>query len=64
MSLKRPGGVVSQFCAAPDRGRWGIVTHRGPGLEVVRRDGRSIVVTVDDAGTAAAVLETYIMKRT
>ena len=41
------------------KGRWGIVTRRGSGLEVVRRDGRSIVVTVDDAGTAAAVLETY-----
>lgn len=40
-------------------GRWGVVTRRGTGLEVVRRDGRSIVVTVDDAGTAAAVLETY-----
>ncbi len=39
--------------------RWGIVTRRGASLEVVRRDGRSIVVTVDDAGTAAAVLETY-----
>lgn len=36
----------------------GVVTRRGPALEVVRRDGRSIVVTVDEAATAAAVLET------
>jgi hypothetical protein len=59
------GGWGIRWVIGPSRrGRWGIVTHRGPGLEVVRRDGRSIVVTVDDAGTAAAVLETYIMKRT
>jgi hypothetical protein len=59
------GGWGIRWTIGPNRkGRWGILTHRGPGLEVVRRDGRSIVVTVDDAGTAAAVLETYITKRT
>jgi hypothetical protein len=59
------GGWGIRWVIGPNhRGRWGIVTHRGPGLEVVRRDGRSIVVTVDDAGTAAAVLETYVTKRT
>jgi hypothetical protein len=59
------GGWGIRWVIGPSRrGRWGIVTRRGPGLEVVRRDGRSIVVTVDDAGMAAAVLETYIMKRT
>jgi hypothetical protein len=59
------GGWGIRWVIGPSRkGRWGIVTHRGPGLEVVRRDGRSIVVTVDDAGTAAAVLETYVTNRT
>ncbi|MFI5898434.1 hypothetical protein ACIA5D_51045 [Actinoplanes sp. NPDC051513] len=59
------GGWGIRWAIGPNRkGRWGIVTHRGPGLEVVRSDGRSIVVTVDDPGTAAAVLETYIMQRT
>jgi hypothetical protein len=59
------GGWGIRWVIGPSRkGRWGIVTHRGPGLEVVRRDGRSIVVTVDDAGTAAAVLETYVTQRT
>ena len=59
------GGWGIRWAIGPNRkGRWGIVTHRGPGLEVVRNDGRSIIVTVDDAGTAAAVLETYIMQRT
>jgi hypothetical protein len=59
------GGWGIRWVLGPSRkGRWGIVTRRGPGLEVVRRDGRSIVVTVDDAGTAAAVLETYVTKRT
>jgi hypothetical protein len=57
------GGWGIRWVIGPSRrGRWGIVTRRGPGLEVVRRDGRSIVVTVDDAGTAAAVLETYAPK--
>lgn len=59
------GGWGIRWVIGPNhKGRWGIVTHRGPGLEVVRRDGRSIVVTVDDPGTAAAVLETYVIERT
>ena len=54
------GGWGIRWVVGPSRkGRWGVITRRGPALEVVRRDGRSIVVTVDDAGTAAAVLETY-----
>ena len=58
------GGWGIRWVVGPSRkGRWGVVTRRGPGLEVVRRDGRSIVVTVDDAGTAAAVLETYARDR-
>jgi hypothetical protein len=58
------GGWGIRWVIGPNRkGRWGIVTRRGPGLEVFRHDGRSIVVTLDDAGTAAAVLETYASKR-
>lgn len=54
------GGWGIRWVIGPNRkGRWGIITHRGPCLEVFRHDGRSIVVTLDDAGTAAAVLETY-----
>lgn len=54
------GGWGVRWVIGPGRkGRWGVITRRGPGLEVFRRDGRSIVVTVDDPGTAAAVLETY-----
>ena len=59
------GGWGIRWVIGPrGKGRWGIVTRRGPGLEVVRRDGRSIVVTIDDAGTAAAVLETYTKEPT
>jgi hypothetical protein len=54
------GGWGLRWVIGPNgKGRWGIVTRRGPGLEVVRHDGRSIVVTIDDAGTAAAVLGSY-----
>jgi hypothetical protein len=36
--------------------RLGIITRGGEALEVQRRDGRAIVVTVDDAATAAGLL--------
>ena len=46
-------------------GRFGIVLHSGEALQVARRDGRIFVVTVDDAATAAALLEAMIgMTRT
>lgn len=38
--------------------RLGVVTRAGEALEVKRRDGRTIVVTVDDAATAAGLLTT------
>lgn len=58
------GGWGFRWVIGPThKGRWGILTHRGPGLEVFRNDGRSIVVTVDDPGTAAAVLETCAKKQ-
>lgn len=36
--------------------RLGIITRGGEALEVQRRDGRALVVTVDDAATAAGLL--------
>lgn len=59
------GGWGLRWVIGPTgKGRWGIITHRGRGLEVVRHDGRSIVITIEDAGTAAAVLETYATAQT
>lgn len=43
---------------APNR-RFGIITRGGSALEVVRKDGRTLVVTVDDAATGAALLAAY-----
>lgn len=37
-------------------GRTGVITRGGEALQVRRRSGRALVVTVDDAGTAAALL--------
>jgi hypothetical protein len=37
-------------------GRLGVITRAGTALEVRRRDGRAVVVTVDDAATAAGLL--------
>ncbi len=41
-------------------GRMGIVLRTGEGLQVTRRSGRTLVVTVDDARTAASVLNTAV----
>lgn len=40
-------------------GRFGVVMRAGEALVVTRTAGRQVVVTVDDAHTAAALLETY-----
>ncbi len=37
-------------------GRFGIVLRTGEGIEATREDDRVMVVTIDDAATAAAVL--------
>ena len=37
-------------------GRFGIVLRTGEGIEVTGENGRVMVVTIDDAATAAAVL--------
>jgi hypothetical protein len=41
-------------------GRFGVVLHSGEALQVARHDGRAFVVTVDDAATAAALLEAMV----
>lgn len=43
---------------APARA-FGVVTRSGPAIDVLRRDGRRFVVTVDDAETGAALLAAY-----
>jgi hypothetical protein len=42
-------------------GHWrtGVVARAGDAIQVTRRNGRAFVVTVDDAATAAAVLNAY-----
>lgn len=40
-------------------GRQGVVLRSGEGLLVRRRDGRTLTVTVDDAATAAGLLNAY-----
>ena len=39
-------------------GRVGVVLRTGEGLQVERSGGRSFVVTIDDAATGAALLNT------
>lgn len=54
------GGLGVLWAIGPRRkGRWGILARRGPALEVVRHDGRSLVATIDDPATAASVLQNY-----
>lgn len=58
------GGWGVRVVVGPQgKSRRGIIMRRGPAVEVLRHDGRSVVVTVEDAGTAAAVLETYARSR-
>jgi hypothetical protein len=45
------------------RGRIGIITRSGSALEVRRRDGSSLVITVDDAASAAALLTARVAAR-
>jgi hypothetical protein len=40
-------------------GRTGVVLRTGPALQVTQSGDRCFVITVDDAGTAAALLNTY-----
>lgn len=44
--------------------RLGIITRGGEALEVLRRDGRALVVTVDDAATAAGLLTALAARTT
>jgi len=47
---------------APQGRRFGIVLRAGEALEVTRRNGRRVTVTVDDAATAAALLEALVLR--
>lgn len=40
------------------RGNWGVITRGGEAIEVQRRNGANVVVTVDDAATGAGLLTT------
>lgn len=44
-------------------GRFGVVLRGGPALQVNRGTGRQFVVTVDDAGTGAALLQALAARR-
>lgn len=48
---------------SPARG-FGVVARSGSAIEVLRRDGRRFVVTVDDAETGAALLAAYAASAT
>lgn len=43
--------------------RFGVVLRAGEAIEVTRANGKRFVVTVDDAGTGAALLEALIAAR-
>ncbi|WP_341935083.1 DUF1648 domain-containing protein [Microbacterium sp. LWO14-1.2] len=45
-------------------GRTGIVTRRGPAIEVSRRERASFLVTIDGAEEGAALLRTYVDRHT
>jgi len=57
--LREFGGWGIRFGAG---GRLGIVMRAGEALEVERRDGRVFVVTVDDATTAAALINGLVRR--
>ncbi len=55
------GGWGYRWVVGPGgRSRTGIIVRAGQALRVTRRDGRELVVTVDDAATAAAVLRAHV----
>lgn len=55
--LRDFGGFGYRICVhGPLRGAHGIILRPGPALVVDRRDGRRLVVVVDDAQTAAALI--------
>ncbi len=44
-------------------GKFGVVSRRGPGIEVRRTNGKTLTVTVDDAQTGAALLNGLVARR-
>ncbi|MFE1763420.1 DUF1648 domain-containing protein [Streptomyces angustmyceticus] len=62
-ATSRPIGVFQEFGGWGYRirsGRSGLVLRSGEGIVVRLTDGKEFVVTVDDAATAAALLNTYL----
>jgi hypothetical protein len=43
-------------------GRFGVILRSGQALQVLRRNGRSVVVTVDDATSAAALINGLVKR--
>jgi hypothetical protein len=43
-------------------GRFGVILRSGEALQVLRHNGRSVVVTVDDAETAAALINGLVAR--
>jgi hypothetical protein len=43
-------------------GRFGVILRSGQALQILRRHGRSVVVTVDDASTAAALINGLVKR--
>ena len=58
---RRWGGWGYQW---PARGRTAVVVRRGPGILIRKRDGRTLVVTVDGADQGAGLLNDLIAQRT
>jgi len=45
-------------------GRFGVILRSGEALEILRHNGRSVVVTVDDATSAAALINALVKRAT
>lgn len=52
-ALREFGGYGIRWAGS---GRWGVVTRSGEALEVIRKNGTSVTVTVSQAATGAALL--------
>jgi hypothetical protein len=58
-ALAQYGGFGVRFGL---NGRFGVILRSGEALEILRRNGRSVVVTVDDATTAAALINGLVKR--
>lgn len=59
------GGWGIRWALSPSgKSRTGIVVRAGEALQVTRQSGKQLLVTVDEAATAAAVLRAHVVSRT